>query len=545
MCSKLFSGQLQAVVSSTLAEVTMKRVTAPSLLLLVAISSMAQQPRFDGKSWWHHVEVLAADDMEGRATGSPGLQRAEAYVVDQLRKTGLAPAGTDGYYQPIKFEMRQPVEKDSSAALVRNGKAEPLVLGEDAAFFRGLLNLAPQVEAPLVFLGYGLNVPEKNHDDFAGLDLRGKIAVTMAGRPEGITGPLAAHAMNPSQRGKQFHDAGLIGWILMPQPEVNWSRPKGEAAQPVIHLIDEFGEAQIFMLFNAAHANKLFDGTGHTPAELFALAKAMKALPRFDLPVSIRATMRVQRTPLESANIVAKLEGSDPALKNQYVVLSAHIDAAGIRKTINGDRIFSGAVDNASGCAALLDIATELKKGAARPRRSVLFVFFTAEEGALLGSKYFTAHPTVDPKSIVANVNIDEVLATVPFKTVNVLGLDESDMGAAARRASASLDIPIDPDERGIFHRAYYGLSDQYSFIVHGVPAVRLLVGFPGELAEVAERWHTETIHTPSDDLKQPMNLETAAKFEEFALQLLIEVANDPHRPEWKSSSFFKRYAAK
>ncbi len=133
----------------------------------------------------------------------------------------------------------------------------------------------------------------------------------------------------------------------------------------------------------------------------------------------------------------------------------------------------------------------------------------------------------------------------MPFKTVNVLGLDESAIGGAARRASASLDIPIDPDERGIFHRAYYCCSDQYSFIVHGVPAVRLLVGFPGELAEVAERWHTEIIHTPSDDLKQPMNLETAAKFEEFALQLIIEVENDPHRPEWKSSSFFMRYAAK
>jgi hypothetical protein len=539
------SGQLQAVVCSALPEVTMKRVTTPSLLLLVAICSVAQQPRFDGKTWWHHVEVLAADDMEGRGTGSPGLQRAEAYVVDQLRKSGLAPAGTEGYYQPIKLETRQPIEKDSSAALVRNGKAEPLVLGEDAAFFRGLLNLAPQVEAPLVFLGYGLNVPEKNHDDFAGLDLRGKIAVTMLGMPEGIDGPLAAHYMSRRELWKKFRDASLIGWILMPGPEVNWSRPKGEAAQPVIHLIDEFGEAQIFMLFNAAHANKLFDGTGHTPAELFALAKARKPLPRFDLPVSIRATMRMLRKPLESANVVAKLEGSDPMLKNEYVVLSAHIDHVGIGEPINGDSIYNGAIDNASGCAVLLDIAAELKKGAARPRRSVLFVFFTGEEGDIVGSKYFTAHPPVDPKSIVANLNIDEVLAISPFKTVAVLGLDESDMGAAARRAAASRGIPIDPDERGLFHRAYYCCSDQYTFIVHGVPAIRLLVGFPGELAAVAEKWRREIVHKPWDDPKQPVNLETAAKFEDFALQLLLEVANDPHRPEWKSNSFFKRYAAK
>jgi hypothetical protein len=527
----------------------MKRVAAPTLLLLVAICSMAQKPRFDGKSWWHHVEVLAADDMEGRATGSPGLQRAEAYVVDQLRKSGLAPAGTDGYYQRIKLETRQPIEKDSSAALVRNGKAEPLVLGEDAAFM-GLFDLAPQVEAPLVFLGYGLNVPEKNYDDFAGLDLRGKVAVTMSGGPEGIAGPLAAHHMDNARHWKQFRDAGLIGWIVIPGPEDNWSNRRRGAAKPVTHLGgDEFAASQIFMWFNAARAGKLFDGTGHTPAELFALAKARKPLPHFDLPVSIRATMRMLRKPLESANVVAKLEGSDPTLKNEYVVLSAHIDHLGIGEPINGDSIvYNGAIDNASGCAALLDIAAELKKGAARPRRSVLFVFFTGEDGSHgyhLGSTHFTAHPTVEPRSIVANLNIDEVLAIVPFKTVAVLGLDESDMGAAARRASASRDIPIDPDERGVFHRAYYCCSDQYSFIVNGVPAVRLLVGFPGELGAVADKWHREIHHTPSDNLKQPVNVETAAQFEEFALQLLIEVANDPHRPEWKSNSFFKRYAAK
>jgi Zn-dependent M28 family amino/carboxypeptidase len=316
-----------------------------------------------------------------------------------------------------------------------------------------------------------------------------------------------------------------------------------------MHLVgDGFGETQIFMWFNAARAGKLFDGTSHTPAELFALAKARKPLPHFDLPVSIRATMRMLRMPLESANIVAKLEGSDPMLKNEYVVLSAHIDHLGMSGPTNGDGIYHGAIDNASGCAALLEIAAELKKDAARPRRSVLFVFFTGEDGSYgyhLGSTHFTAHPTVDPGSIVANLNIDEVLAIVPFKTVAVLGLDESDMGAAARRASASRDTPIDPDERGVFHRAYYCCSDQYSFIVAGVPAVRLLVGFPGELGVVADKWHGEIHHTPSDDLKQPVNLETAAKFEEFALQLLIEVANDLHRPEWKSNSFFKRYAAK
>ena len=170
----------------------MKRGAVLSAFVWVTVLVAAQQQHFDGKSWWHHIEILADDKMEGRGTGTPGLERAEAYVVDQLRKSGLDPAGTSGYYQPIRLEARQVVESDSSASLVRNGKAEPLALGEDA-FFAPLVDLAPKAEAPLVFLGYGINVPEKNYNDFAGLDLKGKVAVTMPGTPEGIDGHLAAH----------------------------------------------------------------------------------------------------------------------------------------------------------------------------------------------------------------------------------------------------------------------------------------------------------------------------------------------------------------
>jgi hypothetical protein len=207
-------------------EVGMRRAIVLSALVWVEFCAAAQQPRFDGKTWWHHVEVLAADNMEGRGTGSPGLQRAEAYVVDQLQKSGLRPAGTHGYYQPIKFESREVIEGDSSVALVRNGKAEPLALGEDA-FFLSEVDLTPKLEAPLVFLGYGINVPEKSYNDFAGLDLKGKVAVTMAGGPEGIGEPLASHYLRMDQRWKQFRDAGLIGWIVIPTPG---PRDSGRAA---------------------------------------------------------------------------------------------------------------------------------------------------------------------------------------------------------------------------------------------------------------------------------------------------------------------------
>ena len=521
----------------------MNRLSA--LLLFVTLSASAQH--FDGKTWWHHVTVLADDNMDGRETGSPGLQRAEAYVVDQLKKSGLTPAGVNGFYQPVKFESREIVEKDSSAALVRNGKAEPLVLGEDC-FFGTRSDLAPKLEAPLVFIGYGMKVPEKNYDDLAGQDLKGKVVVTIGGQPAGIPGPLASHYSTAAERWKQFRDAGIIGVITIPNPasmDIPWSRMSANRTHPSMELVGaEFNETagqQLGMTFNPERADKLFEGTGHTPAELFALVKDHKPLPHFALPVSIRTTTKLLKKPVESANVVAKLEGSDPQLKSQYVVFSAHIDHVGIGEPINGDRIYNGAMDNASGSAALLDVAAELKKEGARTKRSLLFVFVCAEEKGLLGSKYFTAHPTVDPKQMVANLNLDMWLPIVPFKVLTVLGLDESDMGDAVRTAAQSENIPVEADpepQRNRFIR-----SDQYNFIRHGIPAVALKVGFPGELNEVQQKWLHDRYHAPSDDLQQPVNLETAAKFEEIVRQLLLNVANDPHRPAWKPDSFFRRYA--
>lgn len=294
-------------------------------------------------------------------------------------------------------------------------------------------------------------------------------------------------------------------------------------------------------MFNPAHADKLFEGTGHTAEEVFALGKAGKSLPRFPLRVSLRATTRVLKEFVGSANVVAKLEGSDARLRNEYLVLSAHVDHLGIREPVNGDRIYNGAIDNASGVAALLDIAAALKREGTRPRRSVLFTFFTAEEGGKLGSRYFTAHPTVDRKSMVANINIDGIQAIVPLKAILVLGADESDLGDASRRVAASHNVAMDIDLEPRSTRLTC-CSDQASFVFAGIPAVKLNVGFPGELNAVQQRWRRERYHTPFDDPQQPINLETVAKYEEIARALILEVANNRRRPEWKSSSFYKRY---
>lgn len=519
----------------------------------LAILLHAQEPaasHFDGKSWWEHVRILADDSMEGRETGSEGLRKAEAYVVEQLKKDGLQPAGTDGFYQPVKFVSHQIIEKNCRAALIRDGLEEPLVLGEDA-YFGTRVDLATDVKAPLVFVGYGLNIPEKNHDDLAGLDLKGKVAVLLSGSPAEIPTALASHYQTVAERWKAFREAGAIGIITIPNPasmDIPWARISLNRTHESMDLAGaEFSETsgyQLAMTFNPAKAERLFAGSGHTFEELAALARDRKALPRFPLSVSISAHTQVEKKELESANIVARLPGLDPQLKDEYVVLSAHIDHIGIGAPVNGDRIYNGAMDDGSGSALLLDMAASLQQHPVKLRRSILFVFVTAEEKGLLGSKYFAAHPTVDPKSLVADVNSDMFLPIIPLKILRVQGLAESDLGDKTRVAAQRLGVAVQPDPEPL--RNVFVRSDQYSFVRRGVPAVMLDVGFePGSPeAKVIKDWLTNRYHAPSDDVNQPVNLSSAALYEEIVRRLLIAVANSDGRPQWKPDSFFRRYAA-
>jgi Zn-dependent M28 family amino/carboxypeptidase len=517
------------------------------IALLTAAACAQSTSHFDGKSWWDTVKFLADDKLEGRETGSRGEREAQAYIVEQLKSLGIEPAGSNGYYQPVKFVQREIVEKDSSLALIRDGKAQPLTLGEDA-FFGTRIDLAPKVEAPLVFVGYGLNIPEKNYNDFAGLDLKGKIAVILPGSPVEIPGPLASHYQTGAERWKVLKAAGAIGAISIPNPaamDIPWPRISLNRLHPSMDLVgDEFNETageQITAVLNPAHAEMLFQGTGHTFQEIADLAKARKPLPRFALPVSLRATARMEKQELESTNIVAKLPGSDPVLKNEYVVLSAHIDHIGIGEPINGDRIYNGAMDNGSGSVLILDLARSLAKE--KLQRSVLFVWVTAEEKGLLGSKYFATHPTVPASSLVANLNTDMFLPIVPLKILTVYGLAESDLGERASAVAKSLGIRVQADPEPL--RNLFIRSDQYNFIRHGVPSLAMKVGFePGAPEQqIFKDWLTKNYHAPSDDANQPVDLSAAAAFEEVMHTLTIEVANNPQRPAWKQNSFFRRYA--
>ena len=521
------------------------------LAMAVIINSCAfaqtSNPSFDGKSWWAHVSVLADDKMEGRGTGTPGLQRAADYIVRQLKNDGLKPAGTRGFYQPISFRVRQLDESHSSVSLVNEGKIENLVLGEDAILSKSV-DLAPHAEAPLVFAGYGLRIPEVHYDDFSNLDARGKIVVFFSSAPADVPSALAAHYQSAAERARLMRKVGAIGWVSIPNPaamDIPWSRIASSRSIPAMQIddpaLDETKDIELVVTWNPARAEALFSGSGHTFSEIAELGKERRPLPHCALKKSLKVKATLIHSKIESSNVAAFYPGSDAGLKKDYVVLSAHMDHLGIGAPINGDAIYNGAMDNASGAALLLDIAHSLK--GVKLKRSVLFLFVTAEEKGLLGSRYFATYPTVPAQAIVADINTDMFLPIIPMRSVIVYGLNESTLGDSVKEIAAQEGIAVldDPEPaRHLFIR-----SDQYSFIKRGVPALAMKVGFEKGSPEDArlQEWLHSRYHAPSDDLSQPVDLATAGKFEEIVKALTVNIADTDQRPQWKADSFFRRYA--
>ncbi len=504
----------------------------------------------EGKRWWSHIEYLASDELQGRDTGSEGHLKAARYVAGEFERSGLKPAGTSGYFQPVKFDVKQIVEEQSNLALVRDGKVEPLVLGDDANF--GLRGDAQEsTEAAAVFAGYGFHVPEKNYDDLAGLDVRGKIVVYLAGGPKSIPGPLKSHYQSAGERWKYLKAAGAIGIANIQNPksmDIPWSRLRLARTMPSMSLADpslqEASGLRLSIAINPEHADKFFEGTGHTIAEILRDADSDKPLPRFPLAVSIRARVHLKTSEVESQNVAGLLPGADPKLKEEYVVLTAHLDHVGVGQPINGDSIYNGAMDDASGVASILEIARLLHESNVKLRRSVVFLAVTGEEKGLQGSRYFAAHSTVNEKSIVADINLDMFLPLHPLHYIEVQGLAESTLGDDIRGVAKDAGVELQADkepQRNLFIR-----SDQYSFIRKGIPAVAFKFGYlPGSPEETLHKeWLKNRYHAPSDDLNQPVDKTAAAQFNQIILKLAERVANASDRPQWKADSFFRRFSS-
>jgi hypothetical protein len=523
------------------------------LIFLAAVSALvAADYTAEGTRWWAHIQYLADDKLEGRNTGSEGYRKAVEYVAAQFERYGLKPAGTDGYLQNVKFETRQLAQTGASIQIVRDGKPEDVKVAAEAGITpRG--DLSQGVEAPMVFVGTGLHIPEAKYDDLAGVDLKGKIAVYVnGGGPKDLPGNLKSHSSSSVERWNALRAAGAVGIATMAGIGAGpngggGGGGRGGPPRPVVSLADpelqESAGMRVSLTITREGAAKFLAGSGHTVEELQKLALANQQLPRFPLVGTVRVKAAVEVGEMTAPNVAGMLPGSDEKLKNEYVVMSAHLDHLGVGRPVDGDGIYNGAMDDASGVASVLEIARMLKESGVKPRRSIVFLTVTGEEKGELGSRYFAARPTVPAKQIVADINLDMFMPLHSLKVIEVQGLGESSLGETIRAAAAEAGVAVQADKEPEQNR--FIRSDQYSFIRDGVPALAFKFGYEFGTPEekIHKDWLRDRYHKPSDDLNQPVDKEAAAQFNRIIVGLLTRVANADKRPEWNQDSFFKRFA--
>jgi len=499
-----------------------------------------------------HVDFLADDLLEGRGTGSRGYDIAASYVATQLAALGIEPAGDNGgWLQVVPMVEATPVVPAAKLVLERDGKRVELEYATD--FLPGVNYYAAssEVTAPLVFVGYGIHAPDLGHDDLAGLDLNGKIAVYLSGAPSTFPHSQRAHFSSGRTKMQELTKRGIVGAIGMNTPDeekrYGWQRNVQSAWVPRSRAVDEngtpldwFPQLKATMSFNLASAEKLFAGSPKPLAQILADAAAGKA-QGFDLPTTASLKVQTALKQLQSANVVGKLRGSDPVLANEHLVFTAHLDHIGKGAAINGDTIYNGAFDNATGIGVMLEAARNLVAGE-RPKRSIIFLAVTAEERGLIGSDWFAQRPTVPKASLVANVNMDMPVMMWPVAGFTAFGAEHSTLGAVAAKAVAAEGLRLEPDsqpEEVIFVR-----SDQYSFVRQGIPAIYLDNGMSStdptiDVAARTKAFLRTQYHMPSDEKSLPIHYPSLARLARVNAEIGRLVGNDPARPTWLPGDFF------
>jgi hypothetical protein len=499
------------------------------------------------------MAFLSDDLLEGRGTATRGHQIAAEFMATQFQSMGLLPAGDNStYIQNVPLRSVRMDEAKSTFMLIRDGKPEALVIRKDFLPFPDPVRKVASVEAPVVFVGFGVTAPEQNYDDYKGIDVKGKIVALVYEAPN-FESSLKAHYSSAEVKLANAVAHGAIGIILVNDPILEGMYPFSERvrdlAQPTLRWLnkqgqpnDYFPQMQAAAQLSLDASKALFQGSGHTAEEVFQAAKDGKSLV-FPLGVTSKIHNEQILTDVTSPNVVAKLEGSDPALKNEYLVYTAHLDHLGIGEPVKGDSIYNGALDNASGSAILLEVARAFSQTNPHPKRSILFVAVTGEEAGLLGSDYFANFPTVPKDSIVANVNMDEDQMLWPLEDIIPFGAEHSSLEEVSKRAAARLHLVLSPDpmpDEVIFIR-----SDQYSFVKQGIPSVFPTAGLKSDNPnikpdEIFKNWEATRYHQPSDDMQQPgLDFAQAVKYADFIFLSGWYITQDPARPTWNPHDFF------
>lgn len=533
----------------------MKRILATLTLAMSAPALAAPEANsaFSADRLRADVRFLGDDLLEGRDTGSPGHEIAAQFVASRFEALGLKPQGGNGsYFQRIPFQRTEPTGTIGTVTVTGPAGERTWVHGSDVLIDLNPLELKYAVSAPLVFVGYGIDNARLGIDDYRGLDVRGKIVVALKGFPKGMPSEEGAHLNATKNNAAESHGAiGVLAIDTFQSAKARpWTRQTSTANAPRFTWVSPEGKPFVnasglrtTAALNGPAAEALFAGASRTLAAIRTEADRDSSRPKgFPLKTSVRITKEAKADRVTSPNVVAVIPGSDPKLASQFVVLSGHLDHIGVDPPNPGDtpqkdRINNGALDNATGVATMLEVARAVIADPQRPRRSLLFVVSTGEEKGLLGADYFARHPTVPISSIVGNVDIDMPLLLYPFTDVIAFGANHSTLGPLTAAAVAPMNVKLSPDpmpEQGIFTR-----SDHYMFVKQGVPAVFLATGYANGGAAEWDKFLNGNYHHPGDDINQPIDWQSGARFAEANYRIMRAMADSDKPPLWYKGDFF------
>jgi peptidase M28-like protein len=512
-----------------------------------AMDKLAKEP------FGAHMAFLADDLLEGRGTGTRGQELAARYIAAQFEAMGLAPAGASGtFYQRVPLREITVVPEKCAVNLIENGNSVNLKWGDDFINLGNALKEDSEVEAPVVFVGYGVATPDGSYDDYGGIDVKGKIVALLSGAPPSLPSELRAHVGSAREKLRLAVARGAIGGIILRPPQADailpWARSVIGIRFPAMRWLgpdsqpgDTFPQIRAIAVLSTPASERVFQHASKSWEQVLKDADASKP-QSFALPIGAKIHVVSQHREVSSPNVVAVLLGSDPSLKKEYVVYSAHSDHLGIGPPINGDSIYNGAADDASGVAALLVLAQAFKSLPRPTARSILFLATTAEEKGLLGADYFVEFPTVPRKSLVANLNMDGASVFYTFDEIVALGGPSSSLGSVVERDAPLVGLKMIPDPQP--EQLGFVRNDEYSFVRKGVPAVSLNEGFHAKDPKVngrklADDYIRLHYHAPSDDMSQPLDFDASIQFMQINFLVGYDVAQATQRPTWNMNDFF------
>lgn len=501
----------------------------------------------------HHIAVLADDSLKGRLPGTSEYKQAMAYVADRYKEFGITPIGDkerSTYYQTL--ELRNSVVKNEQSHMVLNDK-DTLQVGEDYFFTGNANEILTEFSGDLVIAGYGVEAPEYGFNDFENLDVEGKIVAIFSGAPSSLPASERAYFSNTNTKITTLDNLGAQGILFVTAPggRGNFKGSFDRMSQRGINSVllpngtalgrSNFGNMKFGGYFNWPSLAKL---TGFTVEDWKSYSENGDALKQPLQSVQLNGRVVTTLKQFESANVLGLLEGEE--LKDEYIVHTAHLDHVGIGRPINGDSIYNGAHDNASGISAMIEIARLYSKLPTKPKRSVIFAAVTAEEMGLLGSKYLAVNPPVDQSKIIANVNTDMPTLIAPMLSIEPLGAEQSSIMNLVERSAKQLNLRIDPDHMP--EQVRFVRSDNLNFVLEGIPALRMKYGLKTETSEtgldsIINDFTKNHYHKPSDELNDDMfNFDAAKTYVrlQFMNSYLINATEE--KPTWNENSFFKKF---